>query len=111
MPRTIRFHLDEHCDFAIAKGLRRRGVDVTTAVEARLLGAKDEDHLVFASTLARTIFTRDADFLRVNASGLEHAGIIFSPQGQETVGDVIRGLVLIWEVYEPEDLRKRVEYL
>ena len=31
MPRTIRFHLDEHCATAIAEGLRRRGIDVTTS--------------------------------------------------------------------------------
>ena len=39
MPRTIRFHLDEHCDPAIAAGLRLHGVDVTTTPEAHLLGA------------------------------------------------------------------------
>lgn len=111
MPRTIRFHLDEHCDLAIARELRRRGVDVTTAAEAGLLGAEDENHLASATAQGRTIFTKDADFLRLSASGLEHAGVIFSPQGQETVGAVIRGLILIWEVYEPEELKNRVEYL
>jgi hypothetical protein len=30
MPRTIRFHLDENCPRAVATGLRRRGIDVTT---------------------------------------------------------------------------------
>jgi hypothetical protein len=30
MPKTIRFHLDENCNRAIAEGLRRRGVDVMT---------------------------------------------------------------------------------
>jgi hypothetical protein len=33
MPRTIRFHLDENCDRAIAERLRRRGIDVTTTPE------------------------------------------------------------------------------
>ena len=36
MARTIRFHLDEHCDPAIAAGLRLHGVDVTTTHEASL---------------------------------------------------------------------------
>jgi hypothetical protein len=43
MARTIRFHLDECCDPAIANGLRRRGIDVTTSQEAGLLEAKDEE--------------------------------------------------------------------
>ena len=42
MPRTIRFHLDENCSHAIAAGLRRRGIDVTTTPEVGLLGAIDE---------------------------------------------------------------------
>ena len=111
MPRTIRFDLDEHCDHAIAKGLRRRGVDVTTALEAGLLGAEDEAHLAFATSEGRTIFTKDADFLRLHAAGFEHQGIVFSPQGQDTVGAVIRGLILIWEVYESQELKNRLEYL
>ena len=34
MPRTIRFHLDEHCPHAVAIGLRRLGIDVTTTTDA-----------------------------------------------------------------------------
>jgi hypothetical protein len=30
MPLSIKFHLDEHVSGAIAAGLRRRGIDVTT---------------------------------------------------------------------------------
>ena len=37
MARTIRFHLDECCDPAIANGLRRRNIDVTTSQEAGLI--------------------------------------------------------------------------
>ena len=33
MPRTIRFHLDEHSPKAVAEGLRRRGIDTTMAAE------------------------------------------------------------------------------
>lgn len=41
----MRFHLDEHVAHAIAHGLRRRGIDVTTTVETGLLSAPDDDHL------------------------------------------------------------------
>ena len=41
MPRTIRFHLDENCPHAIAEGLRRRGIDVTTTPEVDLISASD----------------------------------------------------------------------
>jgi hypothetical protein len=39
MPRTIRFHLDEDTDPAIADELRRYGIDVTTSQDVGLLGA------------------------------------------------------------------------
>jgi hypothetical protein len=45
---AIRFHLDENVSGAIATALDRRGVDVTTAVDAGLLGADDHEHLRFA---------------------------------------------------------------
>ncbi|MCP4113138.1 MAG: hypothetical protein GY749_47680 [Desulfobacteraceae bacterium] len=45
MKNRIKFYLDEHVSKAIAKGLRRRGIDVITVVEAGLLGATDEEHL------------------------------------------------------------------
>jgi hypothetical protein len=34
MPRTIRFHLDEHVPHAVARGLRRLGIDVRTTTDA-----------------------------------------------------------------------------
>ena len=40
MARTIRFHLDECCDPAIADGLRRRKFDVTTTQEVGLIQAE-----------------------------------------------------------------------
>jgi hypothetical protein len=45
MAGRIRFHLDERVDVAIARALRRHGVDVTTTVEAGLRTASDEEQL------------------------------------------------------------------
>ena len=42
MPRTIRFHLDENVDPAIATGLKRYGIHVTTSIDAGLLRVPDE---------------------------------------------------------------------
>lgn len=111
MPRTIRFHLDENCDLAIAEGLRRRGVDVTTTPEAGLLEASDQEQLEYSRRENRVIFTQDADFLRLHAAGVSHAGIVYCHQQSRSVGEMIRGLVMIWEVLDPEDMRSRVEYL
>ena len=55
MPKTIRFHLDEHAADAIARSLRHQGIDITTTADA--------------------------------------------------------GLLLIWEVMEPEEMRNHIEFL
>src|SRR5579884_2218056 len=99
MPQTIRFHLDEHCDPRIATGLRRRGIDVTTTVEAGLLGAPDEEHIAFANREDRVIFTEDCDFLRLHAAGVQHAGIAYCHQQSRSLGDIILGLALLWDIY------------
>lgn len=111
MPRTIRFHLDENCHHGIAEALRRYGVDVTTTPEANLLGASDEEQLRFAVGQGRTVFTQDKDFLRLAGQGTEHHGILYCRQQTRSVGDIIRGLVLVWEAYEPEELKNHVEYI
>jgi predicted nuclease of predicted toxin-antitoxin system len=111
MARTIRFHLDEHCDPAIALGLRRRGIDVTTTQEVGMLQATDEAHLRYALERGRVIFTQDADFLRLHAQGVRHAGLVYCHQQTRSVGEIIRTLELIWEVLEPEEMRDRVEFL
>ncbi len=111
MPRTIRFHLDEHCPTALAEGLRRRGMDVTMTPEAGLQGSSDESHVSFAQSEGRVIFTQDEDFLSLHAAGVPHAGIAYCHQEARSIGEIIRGLTLIWEVYEPEEMRNRVEWI
>jgi predicted nuclease of predicted toxin-antitoxin system len=111
MPQTIRFHLDEHCPTALAEALRRRGIDVATAADAGLLHAPDEDHIASARTQGRMIFTQDADFLRLHAAGADHSGIAYCHQQALTLGQIIQGLVLIWDIYEPEEMCKHVEWL
>jgi predicted nuclease of predicted toxin-antitoxin system len=111
MPRTIRFHLDENCSRAIAAGLRRRGIDVTTTPEAGLMGASDERQVTYCQAERRILFTQDQDFLRFDAVGVEHPGIAYCAKDTKSIGELIQRLVLIWEIYESEDMVGRVEYL
>jgi predicted nuclease of predicted toxin-antitoxin system len=103
--------MDENVSNAIADGLRRRGIDVTTTPEEGMISASDQEQLVFALSQERVIFTQDADFLRLDRSGVNHAGIVYCSQGNCSTGDIIRRLVLIWEVLEPEDIFGCVEFL
>jgi len=95
MPRTIRFHLDEHVAHAVADGLRRLGIDVTTTTEAGLLGATDADHIHFGLIQQRVIFTEDVDFLILANAGAAHAGLVYCQQNSRSIGHIIRSLELI----------------
>ena len=107
----LRFHLDENIEACVADGLRRRGLDTTTADEVGLRGAADEDHLAFGLSDGRVILTHDRDFLRLAARGISHAGIAYCPHGVRSIGEMIAGLALLSDRFGPEDFQQRVEFL
>lgn len=106
----VRFLLDEHVPYAVAEALRRRGIDVATPTDAGLLGAPDEAYLAHASDTERVVVTSDGDFLRLHRE-LPHIGIAFSEQRGRTVGQLVAGLVLIYEALEASEMVGRVEFL
>ena len=110
MANSIQFYTDEHVHPAVVRGLRSRNVDVLTCQEAGFLGATDHAHLIFATSRGRVLFTHDADFVRLHASGMVHSGIAYAP-GPMSVGDCLRGLWLIYQVLEPADMVSQLEYL
>ena len=111
MSRTIRIHLDENVDPAVAVGLKRRGVDVTTTSEIGLGGSTDEEQIEFCIRDNRAIFTTDQDFLKLHFDRPDHRGIVFAHQQRTSIGEAIRGLMLIWELLEPDEMAGRLEYL
>ncbi|MDJ1169927.1 DUF5615 family PIN-like protein [Roseofilum sp. BLCC_M154] len=111
MPQEIQFHLDENVSYAVAEGLRRRGIDVTTSPQAELMGCSDEEHIAFAVKQDRVIFTQDADFLRLDRAGINHKGIVYCQQNSRSIGEIVRSLILIWEYLDTEDIDGKVEFI
>jgi predicted nuclease of predicted toxin-antitoxin system len=111
MTSEIRFYLDENVDSQVAKGLRTRQIDVLTTAEAEHRGWKDEEHLTFALQEGRVIFTQDSDFLKLHAAGKPHAGIVYCKPQTCTLKQIIRGLILIYEILQPEDMHNHIEHL
>jgi hypothetical protein len=54
--------------------------------------------------------TRDQDFLRLAGGMLDHSGIVFYTANQ-SMREIIEGLILIYEVMLPDEMAGRVEYL
>jgi hypothetical protein len=111
MADRIRFHLDENCPTGLADGLRAHGFDVTTTAEAGLLNADDAEQFAFAAHQDRVMVTFDADFTRMHAAGVEHAGIAFCPSRRRSVGQLIRRLQLISVNLGPHEMRNRLEFI
>ena len=107
----IKYHLDEHIDPAIAAGLRQRGIDVTTTLEAGLAGASDTRQLAFASAANRVLVTCDSDLLVLADAGAAHAGIAFWPSRERRLGQVVLDLALLARVASAADMEGRVEFL
>ena len=81
-----------------------------TVTEAGMRGRNDEAQLAFALNAGRVIFTQDRDFLRLAASGVSHAGIVFTPQGAP-IGTIMSSLLLICSVLSAEEMMGGVEYI
>lgn len=75
-----------------------------------MLGASDAEHLTYALRTQRVLFTQDADFLRLAAAGVPHAGIVYAPQAR-SIGEIIRGLMVIYQMLEGDEMAERIEYL
>ncbi len=103
----IRFYLDENLSPQILKQLRRHGIDVIRGP----LGADDPVHLNRAAAMGRVICTEDEDFLKLAATGIDHAGIIKGEQDNHSIGAWIKYLQFAHAACTADEMRNNVEYV
>jgi len=112
---TIQFYMDVHIRRSITEGLRRIGLDVLTAQEDGCGEFSDPDLLDRAKQLGRVLFSMDDHLLteatRRQNENVPFAGVIYAHQLRITVGQAVRDLSLIAEVYDVTDIANRVEFL
>jgi hypothetical protein len=108
---TVRFHLDENVDPALAEALQRRGIDVTTSAESGLNGQSDHEQIEFARREQRVVVTHDSDFLGLAKEGIDHAGIVFCPVRRFSVGRITMALVALQRHRTAPDMVGRIEFL
>jgi uncharacterized protein with PIN domain len=106
----VKFYLDEHVDMDIAKAVRRRGVDVTTAQDEKQRKTDDALLIETATQQGRVFVTQDADALRIASRGVQHAGIAYAPQGTP-IGEIIRALLLIYDATDADGMKQQIEYI
>lgn len=110
MADRLRFHLDEQVNPRIAQGMRRRGLDVTTTIEAGLQTLSDDDQLAFVRRTQRVLVTCDTGFIERHTAGEKHPGIVFYQSQTRSIGEMIAFLALMAEVLSADDMQGRLEY-
>jgi hypothetical protein len=107
--------MDHHVNVAITEGLRRQGIDVTTAYEDGAAQMDDPAILARTTQLGRVLFSQDKDLLVVAEQwlreGREFAGLVYAHQLAATIGQAIRDLTLSAQVLDPEDLWNRIQFI
>lgn len=109
------FYMDVHVPWAIVDQLRRRGIDVVTAVEDGRGIALDGDILARAHQLQRLVFTQDIRFRvlaeRWQQEGRAFHGLLFGHQLAATIGQYVLNLELIAQASNQEEWVGIVERL
>jgi predicted nuclease of predicted toxin-antitoxin system len=110
----VQLFLDEDVHMALALALRRRGYDVVHAQEADRKGKSDAEQLAYAVEHSRCLVSFNVkDFVLLHNAyvdrGQEHWGILVSKH--RPVGEVLRRLLRILQVFSQESIRNRLEFL
>lgn len=101
---------------ALIRALRSRGIDVVTANEIGLDGYPDDQHLEYATSQERVLYSCNVgDFSALHTiyltTGLSHAGIILVQQQRYSIGEQVRRLLNLMEAAEAEDMRDQRVFL
>ena len=113
----FQLYIDEDSmDRDLVRALRARGVNVITAQDVGMMGRSDEEHLLFATSQGRVLYSFNrGDFFRLHsqyvAEGKSHAGILLARQQHYSVGEQMRRVLKAMAVRSPADMKDRVEFL
>ncbi len=114
---TIRLYFEEDSmRRALVRALRACGVDVITALEVGMIERKDRDHLDYATTQGRVLYSFNVgDFYRLHIAylteGKSHAGMILARQQHYSVGEQMRRLLKLIATKSAEEMKNQVEFL
>ena len=111
----VPLYMDVHVPEAITDQLRRRHVDVLTAIDDSADRLPDDELLQRASALGRLMFTQDIRFMTLaeqwQKEGREFAGLVFGHQLRGTIGQFVQDLELIATASESAEWLNVVERL
>lgn len=112
---AVELYMDVHVPQAITDQLRRRGIDVLTAIEDNARELADDELLQRATDLERVIFTQDIRFKALaedwQRQGRHFTGLVFGHQRGGTIGQFVQDLALICFATEPSECANNVAHI
>jgi hypothetical protein len=112
----LSLYFDEDAmDYDLIEPLRKRGLDVLTALEANRLGREDEDHLAFATAHGRSLYSFNIPhYCRLHGewqfAHRTHAGIVLAQQ-RFPIGRQLRCILHLASAKSAEEMRDNLEFL
>jgi hypothetical protein len=113
----IRLYVDEDAMArALVRGLRARGIDVTTVLDAGMSEQDDMAQLEYAIQHGRVLYTFNVGhFCHLHAQyiaqGKSHTGIIVVSRQRYPVGEQIRRLLHLISMKSAEEMRNSLQFL
>lgn len=114
---SVRLYCDEDSmQRGLVDALRSRGMDVTTALDDKMIDFSDNAHLDHATQQGRVLFSFNrGDFYQLHTAyltmGKPHAGIVLANQQQYTVGELMRRILRLAAAKSADDMRDHIEFL
>jgi menaquinone-dependent protoporphyrinogen IX oxidase len=113
----IRLYLDEDAMAeALVQALTERGIDVTTANLENMVFRPDPEHLAYATSIGRVLYSFNVgDYCQLHGEWLSanqpHAGIIVASQQRFSIGEQMRRLLRLTNTLSAEAMQNRLEFL
>jgi hypothetical protein len=101
---------------ALLRGLRSRGIEVTTVLEEGKAGDSDQVQLEYASQIRRVLYSFNVrDFCRLHkqylSEGRSHAGIVVVYRQRYSIGEQLRLLLKLADMKSAEDMNNTLLFL
>lgn len=113
----IRWYVDDDAvERALIDSLHERGQDILAPSDVGLYGAPDGEHLSFAASESRTLISYNRrDFIALHFAwmeqGRQHAGIVLMKQRQMALGERIRRLSVIADLFAENGLTGQLLFI